>query len=105
MLVVLAMSPACGKKESGSAAPGATDCVQVGMKLVEMSRARAGSLADRQKNLFETQIQIVKDRFIKACKDQAWPDDARACFLAARNASEFGACTGAIAPAKQQELP
>jgi hypothetical protein len=89
----------CGKKREP--APGqAGDCAAVGEKLIELGRHSARDLQGRQRTVFETQIQLVKDDVVATCQRQKWPADVRACMLAAADRTAFDACAEALpAPA------
>lgn len=86
---------ACGNKsEPGQAR--AHDCAAVGEQLVALGHASAEHLQGRQENVFETQIQLVKDEVVATCQRDKWPAEARACMVAAADRAAFDACAAGL---------
>ena len=99
----------CKKKAAGEAS-----CAQVGARFLELARddlARQDQEAAAQARTVDKQIHDgvvnliapMRDSLVRACQDDRWSADARACYQAATNQNAFVACDAKLT-AEQRQL-
>lgn len=87
--------PGCGRGgDDNPRGPG--DCAAVGAKLVALGQAGLDELDSEHQGVMRAQLHVVEDRFVKACRKDHWPAEARACFLAAEDTASFDACAESL---------
>ena len=105
VLGVLLAAAGCGKGK-----PGAGDsCAAVGAQFLALSHrqlddARAAKQVDDQTYASVAgHLPTIRDAMVRACKDDAWSGETRACFARAPDDAAIKACYQAM-PAEQREL-
>ena len=89
-LPVALLAVACGGKKDA----GGNSCAQVGVQFEKLSRIEAAALpADHPDKAAaqaaESLLPKLRDNLVKECRDDAWPDDLRTCFVQATDTAAF----------------
>ena len=92
----------CGEKkeEAQQAPPPANDCNAVGERLATVTAEKFSDLEGRKKKIMQTQLQLVREKFISTCEREKWTDDIRSCMVAAGDVASFNACTAPLRKAR-----
>jgi hypothetical protein len=83
---LLLLAVACGGKKD----EGGNSCAQVGVQFEKLARAEAATLpADHPDKAAmqaaESLLPKLRDNLVKECRDNAWSEELRTCFLQAKD--------------------
>jgi hypothetical protein len=101
-LLILALTGAgSGCRESNDAGSLAhiadPTCDAIGARLRELAGADLRRLEGPEREVMEQQLVHLTDAYVTSCKKVPWPDDTRACFLAAGSGETFDQCARDLA--------
>jgi hypothetical protein len=105
LLGVLLAAAGCGKGKKGAG----DTCDAVGANFLTLSHrqlddARTAKQVDDQTYASVSgHLPAIRDAMVRACKDNAWTVETRACFARATDDAAIKACYQAM-PAEQREL-
>jgi hypothetical protein len=100
-IVALATGAAGCKRQRG-----ASTCDKVGARFLELARADLAAspeLDAAHRRGVTGLLAPMRDSMVRACREDGWATDARACFTAAADVAAFRACEDALT-APQREL-
>ena len=88
LLALVAGVAACGGKKD----EGGNSCAQVGIQFEKLSRAEAAAMpADHPDKAAaqaaESLLPKLRDNLVKECRDNAWPEELRSCFITAADSA------------------
>lgn len=101
VVAVVALGGACGSGKK-QAAVDAASCDAIGATLIEVMQHNLDGLKDRNRNIMESRIQLIRDEYVKACKRDSWPQAARECHIQAKTLADFTVCGKGLAAAGAQ---
>jgi hypothetical protein len=98
-------APGCGKGKNA----GAT-CDAVGARFLAVARkqlddaSKAGDLEGETRTRIDNHIPAIRDAMVRACKENAWTAEVRACFASADDDGKMKACYQAMPPEQRALL-
>lgn len=98
--LALAGSAACSRQKDASS------CDAVGTRFLALARAEVAADAELDKDVRRAvngTLAPMRDSMVRACREDRWASEARACFVGAADVAAFRACEGQLT-AEQREL-
>ena len=102
LFAAIATLAACKRHPAGEAT-----CNQVGARFYEIAHAQVAAskdLDDRTRSGVTGLLAPMRDSMVRACRDDHWSADARACFTAALDQPGYFACEPRLSPEQRALL-